>query len=207
MGVLIATEAFSLRMEISLPSSTGTTTGTRRSSNCSSSSCIRNKLQWAFCEAEWVDAGTTASVKVSSAPVQDGDILEALILNNFIVASTAVVAKSVFEEVGYFNEAPDVAAVEDWDLWLRIAARFPVGCVRKKLCVLRLHADSFLAALPTAARVAHMEGVIERAVDRDPSRLGRTSEQGAGERILCGRRAVLPRSCASVKRGSFSWQR
>jgi len=111
-------------------------------------------------------------VKISSAPVQDGDILEALILNNFIVASTAIVARSVFEEVGYFNEAPDVAAVEDWDLWLRIAARFPVGCVRKNLCVLRLHGDSFLAALPTASRVAHMEGVIERAVGRHPSRLG-----------------------------------
>ena len=119
-----------------------------------------------------MDAGTGDQVKVSNAPVQDGDILEALILNNFIVASTAVVAKSVFEEVGYFNEAPDVAAVEDWDLWLRIARRFPVGCVRKRLCVLRLHGDSFLAALPTAARVAHMEGVIERAVGRDPSRLG-----------------------------------
>jgi uncharacterized protein HemY len=38
--------------------------------------------------------------------------------------------------------------------------------------VLRLHADSFLAALPTAARVAHLEGVIERAVVRHPSRLG-----------------------------------
>jgi glycosyltransferase involved in cell wall biosynthesis len=133
---------------------------------------LANKLRWAICEADWVDAATGNQIKISSAPVQDGDILEALILNNFIVASTAVVARSVFEEVGYFNEAPDVAAVEDWDLWLRIARRFPVGCVRKKLCVLRLHGDSFLAALPTASRVAHMEGVIERAVERDPSRLG-----------------------------------
>ena len=133
---------------------------------------LANKLRWAICEAQWVDAGTGNQVKISSAPVQDGDILEALILNNFIVASTAIVARSVFEEVGYFNEAPDVAAVEDWDLWMRIAARFPVGCVRRKLCVLRLHGDSFLAALPTASRVAHMEGVIERAVGRDPSRLG-----------------------------------
>lgn len=133
---------------------------------------LSNELRWAFCEVQWVDAGTGDKVRVSSAPVQDGDILEALILNNFMVASTAVVAKSVFEEVGYFNEAPEVAAVEDWDLWLRIAARFPVGCVRKKLCVLRLHGDSFLAALAISARVEHMEGVIERAVVRDPARLG-----------------------------------
>lgn len=133
---------------------------------------LANQLRWAICEADWVDAGTGKHVRISSAPVQDGDILEALILNNFIVASTAVVARSVFEEVGYFNEAPDVAAVEDWDLWLRIARRYPVGCVRKRLCMLRLHGDSFLAALPTAARVEHMEGVVERAVGRDPHRLG-----------------------------------
>jgi len=129
------------------------------------------RLLWAFCGARWVDAETRQALRATSAPVQDGDILEPLLLNNFIVASTAVVARPVFENVGYFNEAPDVAAVEDWDLWLRIAARYQVGCVRERLCTLRLHPDSFLAALPPAARVQHLQGVIERAVVREPRRL------------------------------------
>jgi hypothetical protein len=62
--------------------------------------------------------------------------------------------------------------VEDWELWLRIAARFPVGCVRQKLCTLRLHGDSFLAALPTTERLAHLHTVVEEAVKREPVRLG-----------------------------------
>jgi hypothetical protein len=63
--------------------------------------------------------------------------------------------------------------VEDWDLWLRIAARYPVGCVRQKLATLRLHPDSFLAALPNSQRVGNLEGVVARAAAREPGRLGR----------------------------------
>jgi glycosyltransferase involved in cell wall biosynthesis len=129
-------------------------------------------VSWAICEARWVEADTLRPVRITTAPVRDGDILKPLLMNNFIVASTAVIARPVFEEVGYFDESADVAAVEDWDLWLRIAARYPVGCVREQLCSLRLHVDSFLAALPTADRVRHLENVISRAVAREGPRLG-----------------------------------
>ncbi len=132
---------------------------------------LQRRLSWAICDAKWVDAADGSIVRVSGAPVQDGDILESLFLHNFIVASTVVTAKSVLDECGYFDEGPDVAAVEDWDLWLRIAARHPVACVREPLCTLRLHSDSFLAELPAGERVRHLENVIGRAVHREPTRL------------------------------------
>ncbi len=132
---------------------------------------IQRRLSWAICEAKWMDAGGGSIAGVSGSPLQDGDILESLLLHNFIVASTVVVAKSVLDECGYFDEGPEVAAVEDWDLWLRIAARHAVAGVREPLCALRLHGDSFLSGLPTAERVRHLETVIGRAVHREPSRL------------------------------------
>jgi glycosyltransferase involved in cell wall biosynthesis len=135
--------------------------------------CLESKgMAWVTCDAEWMQDDTRAIVRNSNAPIQEGDILEPLILNNFVVASTAVVARSVFDTVGLFNESPEVAAVEDWELWLRIAARYPLGYVRQKLCTLRLHGDSFLAALPVPERLRHLQTVVEEAVRREPARLG-----------------------------------
>ena len=128
-------------------------------------------LSWAICQARWVEADARRPLRVTTAPAREGNILEPLLLNNFIVASTTVVARPVFEEIGYFDESPGLAAVEDWDLWLRIAGRFPAGCVFQELCTLRLHTDSFLAALATADRVQHQENVIGRAIAREGPRL------------------------------------
>lgn len=130
------------------------------------------KVEWVICDSEWLDSATGRLTAPVGAPIREGDILQALFLNNFIVASTPLVARRVLEEIGYFDETPDVAPVEDWDLWLRIAARFQVACVGAKLVTLRLHGDSFLARTPLARRVLSLETVIARASAREPTRLG-----------------------------------
>jgi len=129
--------------------------------------------EWVYCESDWLDDATGLRVRASGVPVQEGDILESLLLNNFIVASTPMVTRRALEEAGYFEEGPEVAPVEDWDLWLRIAARHPIACVHEKLVTLRLHPDSFLARTPLAQRVQGEEHVIVRAVAREPLRLSR----------------------------------
>jgi glycosyltransferase involved in cell wall biosynthesis/predicted SAM-dependent methyltransferase len=48
--------------------------------------------------------------------------LETLLHDNFVIASTAVVRRAVLDRVGLFEETPVLRAVEDYDLWLRIAA-------------------------------------------------------------------------------------
>ena len=44
-----------------------------------------------------------------------------------ISPSSVIIHKSVFESVGTFD--PDLPACEDYDLWLRVCARYPVGFV------------------------------------------------------------------------------
>ncbi|MFH1184359.1 MAG: glycosyltransferase [Chloroflexota bacterium] len=127
--------------------------------------------EWVICDSEWLDvAGGRHTARVG-APVREGDILEHLFLNNFIVASTPMVARRVLDEIGHFDETPEAAPVEDWDLWLRIAARYPVATVQEKLATLRLHDDSFLAATPLARRLLSLEHVVAGAVAREPARL------------------------------------
>ena len=48
--------------------------------------------------------------------------LNTLLHENFVIASTAVVRRSVLDQVGLFGETSALRAVEDYDLWLRIAA-------------------------------------------------------------------------------------
>lgn len=129
------------------------------------------RAQWAICDSQWLDEASGQISAPIGPPPGDGDILEALFLNNFIVASTAVVARRVLDEIGYFDETAEVAPIEDWDLWLRIAAKYPVACLPERLVTLRLHSDSFLAATPLARRVRSLENVIGRASAREPERL------------------------------------
>ncbi len=128
-------------------------------------------LAWAVCETEWFESDSGQKSDPLNSPMQEGDILESLFLHNFIASGTPVIARRVFDAVGTFDESPGTRAVEDWDLWLRVAAQFPVGCVREKLATLRLHEGSLLASLPLAERVCNLEGVVRRAVDREPARL------------------------------------
>lgn len=51
--------------------------------------------------------------------------------NTLIGASTVMIHKKIFEDIGYFDE--DLLACEDYDLWLRILQKYELGLVDKKL--------------------------------------------------------------------------
>jgi glycosyltransferase involved in cell wall biosynthesis len=51
-----------------------------------------------------------------------GDVLGAMFRQNFVCFSSAVVRRTAFEECGVFDESIPLAI--DYDLWLRVAARF-----------------------------------------------------------------------------------
>ena len=49
-------------------------------------------------------------------------IFEELIRDNFVITSTVIARREGLEEAGYFSERAEICAIEDYDLWLRIAA-------------------------------------------------------------------------------------
>lgn len=126
---------------------------------------------WVVCDADWMDYDGNP-VEVGMPPLREGNVLESLFLGNFIKSATPLVRREVFEEVGYFNETPGARIGEDWDMWLRIAAKHPLGVVPEKLATVRLYADSMLAQAPVAERVQGLRDVVRRAVASEPERLG-----------------------------------
>jgi glycosyltransferase involved in cell wall biosynthesis len=84
-----------------------------------------------------------------------GQVLDAMFRQNFICFSSAVVRRSVLEDVGLFDT--DLALAIDYDLWLRIAQRYPFDYVDEPLVKYRTgHASLSRRTeerLKTAARI------------------------------------------------------
>ena len=65
-----------------------------------------------------------------------GDVFWLLVGANFIPSSSAVVRRSAIESVGgLFHQA---APAEDWDLWLRIAERYPIAALTEAVSIYRV---------------------------------------------------------------------
>jgi glycosyltransferase involved in cell wall biosynthesis len=64
-------------------------------------------------------------------PLPRGNVLEAMFRQNFICFSSAVVSRSVFDQVGMFDTS--LALAIDYDLWLRVAQRFQFDYVDEPL--------------------------------------------------------------------------
>lgn len=71
----------------------------------------------------------------SQPPLPRGTVLEAMFRQNFICFSSAVVRRSVFDQVGMFDI--NLALAIDYDLWLRIARHYPFDYVDEPLVIYR----------------------------------------------------------------------
>jgi glycosyltransferase involved in cell wall biosynthesis len=75
-----------------------------------------------------------------------------LLLDRCLVSPSAVmIHRDVFGEVGYFDES--LPACEDYDLWLRIGCRYPIGLIEEPLIVKRGgHPDQLSATVESLDR-------------------------------------------------------
>jgi glycosyltransferase involved in cell wall biosynthesis len=120
-----------------------------------------------------------------------------LFRRNFIGTLTVVVRKSCLESVGMFRQG--IQGVEDYDLWLRIAAEYELGMVDEIVARYRYHAGNFsgrrrtiaegeLCALLNARDLYARAGidlprsVVRRRLNRVVARLGRAHAQEGSTR-------------------------
>lgn len=68
------------------------------------------------------------------------DLLERLAVSNVLQTPSIVVKREAYERLGAFNS--EFSWTEDWEMWARIAAKFPVAYVDKALCAYRQHGSS-----------------------------------------------------------------
>ena len=70
--------------------------------------------------------------------------------------SSTMLRKSIFDEVGYFNE--ELKIHEDTDMWTRISEKYELGYIEKPLAVFRWEIDSDHLLKPSARKEFMSEG-------------------------------------------------
>ena len=67
------------------------------------------------------DVGRVSELRSEPQAMKEGDLLEPLLQDNFIVVSSVMIRRAVIQDIGCFDTS--LPSVEDWDLWLKLSAR------------------------------------------------------------------------------------
>jgi glycosyltransferase involved in cell wall biosynthesis len=146
-------------------------------------------LGWVYSDGYLFEGASTKNIMTFGglSHLYSGDILCPLLLIDFIPSPTPVIRRKIFDEVGYFDETLLRQEPEDWDMWLRIAAHYPIGFVNRPLVRYRLHRYSLMAREGVLAALEGKISIIERAVKRNPDRLNRLKDRSiANSHVAAG---------------------
>jgi glycosyltransferase involved in cell wall biosynthesis len=113
----------------------------------------------------------------------EGDVWKQLLERNTIASSSVMVRRCCFETVGVFSPSRDLYTVEDWEMWVRIASRYPFAVIKKPLLSWRQHANN--GSKNWRAMEQAYALVIEKAFDSAPSELLYLKQRSYGHANLC----------------------
>lgn len=127
--------------------------------------------QWVYSDCLVFDErrGQVSAKWSTGNPLRAGRILEPLLFGCFVPSPTPLIRRGVFDVVGLYDETFVRHEPEDWDLWLRIAARFPAGVVHEPLAYLRAHSRSLTAMEDAKLAAEGALAVLDRALTRNPT--------------------------------------
>lgn len=158
---------------------------------------------WSYTDAYFFDAETGATLRQAGRQraLPAGDVLEKLLMHNFIPFSSAVVRRDVFDAVGLFDESALHRISEDWDFWLRAAEHYPVGVVCEPLVRMRRRGGEKTATMDLERALESRLSLVARAVARNPERL--SDLHGRAVANLClfiGRKYLAREERAAARR-------
>ena len=121
------------------------------------------KLEWVYSDAYAFDDTTREKLFTFSRKSRqyEGYIAHKLFMHDFIATSTVMVRQRVFEKMGLFS---DLSKAQDWEMWLRVAARHYIRKAPSALTGYRIHKDMITQEQnPIFKHQCHVE-VLERAI-------------------------------------------
>lgn len=127
-----------------------------------------NEGMWIYCLAYAFESDTmrVQSLLGDTDPIHEGFVGSELIKSNFIPSPTVVVRKRALSEVGGFSSLRMGA---DWELWLRIAAKYPILRVPQVLAGYRLHPGMISGTTAIEDQLMDRLDVVERAGSWSPN--------------------------------------
>lgn len=125
----------------------------------------RAEVALVYSNADLVNAdGATIGVYRNPDEMHRGRVLRELFLGDFAACSSVVIRRCVLDKVGFFP--PELHIVEEYDLFLRIAARYEFDYVPSSLLKLRLHESN--SSWNAVAGRKELTAVLRRAIACSP---------------------------------------
>jgi glycosyltransferase involved in cell wall biosynthesis len=132
----------------------------------------------AYSWTDWIDESSQLLGK-GSYNTEQGEVFTKLLLNDFVAnGSNVLIRRQALTEVGGFD--PSVTPAEDWDLWLRLAARYEFVAVRSPQILYRISPNS--ASFNVWKMEASSLQVIDKAFAVAPESLQSLKPQCLGNR-------------------------
>lgn len=120
-----------------------------------------------YCSDYAVDDDLKVLSTRPAQPKNRGDVFDRLLAGNFIFTSCALARRRAIEKAGYMDLQMRFA--QDWDLWLKIAAEYPVDFVPEPLVLYRQSLSGCLTRdMSLDHRLQEIETIMERAMRLRP---------------------------------------
>lgn len=111
----------------------------------------------------------------------EGDVWKQLVEKNLIACLSVMVRRCCFETVGVFDR--NLRSIEDWDMWIRIATRYPFAVIKEPLVYYRQLPSSMSKNCQVMEQAFHL--VIEKAFNCAPQELLYLKNRSYGHANLC----------------------
>jgi glycosyltransferase involved in cell wall biosynthesis len=114
--------------------------------------------------ANFGEVARVADLRSEPKAMVEGDLLEQLLLDNFIVVSSVMIRRSLMQEISGFDSS--LPSVEDWDLWLKLSARgVNFAAVREPVTLYQWRAGSMSKNYELMRTTRKM--IVQRALSTD----------------------------------------
>jgi glycosyltransferase involved in cell wall biosynthesis len=106
-------------------------------------------------------AGTDRPLYLKYAQGKTGRVLPDLLRDNFIITSTVLMRRDLFESAGWFSEARELRAVEDYHLWIRVAAHTKIHFIPEPLALYQKSSTSLSSSMRNSEHCRSLEYLFE----------------------------------------------
>nr|WP_290223445.1 glycosyltransferase [Trichocoleus desertorum] len=137
----------------------------------------------AYSWTNWIDE-TGQFIRRGAYVNATGNVYEKLLLIDFVESgSNPLVLRQALDEIGNFDES--LVGGQDWDMWLRLAARYPFTVVASPQILYRKYPNSNSWSNNVERQELGFKRVIEKALTHAPEAIQRRKKDILANRYKC----------------------
>lgn len=149
------------------------------------------------------ELGDLPEIQSEVVTMTEGFIWENILFGNMITASSSVIMKEVFDNLGGFRV--DLRSCEDWDLWLRCSQHHKIGYCSEPLIKYRIHAGGlsknyvFMSEMRQIVLESALQTVLGKQLSKNKRRqIVSRSWANSGWDAACGKDLVQALRCYGI---------